>query len=350
MDNNFLKVFQQNLIKEDFTPINFSFHNTDILYFFKQIGNSLYFILPVKDNINYKECFASYEHYVKNNIITQNISNVFWLEIIISENKTNELIDYVTYNSNFNDKIIKLKWLIYLKENQIISKGNQANKLLNISKIIKNSFNEKFNNKSVSETLKAKRQNKSKLLKSKNIHLTLSVIGVLVFIHFYLLSQNLHNKFVDFGSTTPTMFANKEYYRMLTHAFLHSDIYHLSSNCLSIYIFGSRIEKYMGKFNFIFIYFIGIISSSIFSYFFSNSYSIGASGAIFALEGAILYYSLKTKITLDNLDFYYFITLSIIGISSGFFSPNIDNAGHIGGFISGIIVSFIICCFKKKKI
>ncbi|MDE6181630.1 MAG: rhomboid family intramembrane serine protease, partial [Eubacteriales bacterium] len=173
---------------------------------------------------------------------------------------------------------------------------------------------------------------------------------ILVFIHFFTLSKNIHTKIISLGSTTPNMLYNKEYYRILTASFLHSGISHLSSNCLSLYIFGSRVEKYMGKFNFILIYFLGTVSSSLFSCFFSNSYSIGASGAIFALEGAILYYSLKTKRKIDNLDFYVFILLAIVGISSGFLSDNIDNAGHIGGFIAGIITSCIIYFFQRKKV
>lgn len=60
-----------------------------------------------------------------------------------------------------------------------------------------------------------------------------------------------------------------------------------------------------------------------------------------------LSYSIKTKRKIDGLDYFIFIILSILGIFSGFTNNNVDNAGHIGGFISGIIVSYIL--YKKNN-
>ena len=342
MNNNFLQFFHNNLMKEDFFSENFYFENSNIAYFFKELGNNIYIILPLKDSINnYENIFSSFEENLSNNSNLEYINNIFLLEIILSENITEESVKYITYDSNFENKIIKSKWLIDLNENKIIVKGKQANSFLNVNKIIKNSFSNEFNN-NIYENLTTKNND-------SNIYLTLSLIAILFVIHFYSLLKNEHTSLINFFSTTPTMFKDKEYYRVFTAAFLHADISHIASNCLSLYIFGSRIEKYIGKLNFIFIYTIGIIASSIASYFFSNSYSIGASGAIFALEGAILYYSLKLNKKLDGLDSFIFITLAIVGISMGFTRSNIDNSAHIGGFISGIICSYIILLLEKSS-
>ena len=343
MNTYFFENFTQNLINEQFQPINFNFNQLNINLFLKQFGSSLYVVFPSKilnSQIKYLE-EKIMEHYNKTYI-----SKIFFIEILIPNEIDTKIIEYSYFETDFENKLIKLRWLVDTKNEKLIINGNQPNDILNLKKLINSSFKFFENNKSINEMIEENNIKNISKLKSNNINLTLALILILCFIHFYSVLNNLHSLWIFKGSTTPNMFEKGQFYRIFTHAFLHSNISHLLSNCLSLYIFGSRVEKYMGKLNFTIIYLVGIIISFWGSYIFNRGFSIGASGAIFALEGAILYFAIKTKQKVDGLDFIFLLTISIFSISIGLSTPNVDNSAHLFGFLAGIIISFFMCLKK----
>lgn len=117
----------------------------------------------------------------------------------------------------------------------------------------------------------------------------------------------------------------------------------------SLYVTGSQVELIYGKWKYIIIYFTSAIGSSFLSYLFApRSLSVGASGAIFGVFGALLVFAIKeknklSKGTIGNL-------LAVIGLNLyiGLTIPNIDNYGHIGGLITGIVISLILSINKNK--
>lgn len=339
MNSYFFENFSQNLISEQFKPINFNFKNNDIILFFKQIGSNLYIIFPSK--------FLNEETKELDKIIIEKfnktyINKIFFIEILIFEKLDEILIKYSYNYADFENKLIKLIWLVDTKNEKIIINGNQPSDILNIQNLINSAFLNTFNNKSINQMVEENNIKNINNLKSKNIYLTLALILILFSIYIFAFLTNTHLEIIFKVCTTPDMFSKKEFYRIFSHAFFHSNFSHLLSNCLSLYIFGSRVEKYMGKLNFIIIYLLGIIISFLGSYFINKGYSIGASGAIFALEGAILYFVLKENKKVDGLDFNTLLILSIVSIFIGISRPNVDNAAHIFGFFSGIIVAFFI--------
>ena len=134
-----------------------------------------------------------------------------------------------------------------------------------------------------------------------------------------------------------------QWYRLVTVALMHdqtSDLpYHLAFNMLALHSLGTQIESILGRSKFLVIFFISLLAGSITSAYFLpfNGYSVGASGAVFGLFGAILIlgkrYGADMKSTL--------ITVAL-NLAIGFTIPGIDWRAHVGGLIGGAVVTKVL--------
>lgn len=141
-----------------------------------------------------------------------------------------------------------------------------------------------------------------------------------------------------------------EYYRFLTSMFLHSGIMHLASNGVYLYYFGVRSEKLLGTGRFLLLYLLSGICGGLLSVFLGDGYgiSIGASGAIYGLLGAMLILTKKRGSRYTGMNYSTMLFLASTAIFLGFFEPNVDNLGHIGGFLGGMAGFFLFFPRKKK--
>ncbi len=137
-----------------------------------------------------------------------------------------------------------------------------------------------------------------------------------------------------------------EKYRLLTSIFLHGDFFHLLFNMYSLFIIGGgfiQAYNYFGKnanISFILVFLIAGICGSLASYYFNSNDSLGASGAIFGLIGALLAMSIIKGQTEILLSYSYLIVINlVIGFLPG---SNLDNSGHIGGLIGGIGIGTLL--------
>ncbi|MGH4052431.1 MAG: rhomboid family intramembrane serine protease [Clostridium sp.] len=149
------------------------------------------------------------------------------------------------------------------------------------------------------------------------------------------------NVLILLGAKVNTLIAEGQYYRLVTCMFLHGGIVHIGVNMYSLYAIGPMVEKVYGKAKFIAIYFVAGICASIFSYVFSTSVSIGASGAIFGLLGAVLIYAIKSKGKTGNSFIRSILSVIFINIFIGATLPNIDNFAHVGGLLGGMIIAYL---------
>ena len=130
------------------------------------------------------------------------------------------------------------------------------------------------------------------------------------------------------------------YYRLFTGLFLHGSIFHLIFNSYALYVIGSQIESFLGKFKFAVIYLAGGIMGSLFSITFNgNAASIGASGAIFGLMGALVYFGYHYRVYLGNVIKSQIIPLIVFNLVLGFVMTGVDNSAHIGGLIGGTLAT-----------
>jgi membrane associated rhomboid family serine protease len=130
-----------------------------------------------------------------------------------------------------------------------------------------------------------------------------------------------------------------EWWRLISAGFLHGSIIHLLFNVYILWVIGSQLESIVGNIKFVIIYFVSLLGGSVASYLFSpfGSYSIGASGAIFGLMGAMLVVGRKR-----NLDISQITTLVAINIVIGFVLSGIDWRAHLGGLATGAFITWVL--------
>ncbi len=131
-------------------------------------------------------------------------------------------------------------------------------------------------------------------------------------------------------------------WRFLTPMFLHGSIFHIGFNMYALIIIGSELERRFGHWRFLLLYVLGSLGGNVFSFLFSPNPSLGASTAIFGLLGAemVFFYQNRklfgsgARRALQNV-----ITVAAINFLIGL-SPGIDNWGHLGGLMGGLIFTW----------
>src|SRR5699024_4925541 len=124
---------------------------------------------------------------------------------------------------------------------------------------------------------------------------------------------------------------------------------HLLMNMLAVYYLGTLVERIYGSLRFIVIYFLAGIGAGFASFAFTTSVSAGASGALFGLFGALLFFGLIYKrLFLRTIGINLLILIGI-NIVFGFLVPQIDNSAHLGGLITGFIAAGIVHLPKKNQ-
>ncbi|HEX2926241.1 MAG TPA: rhomboid family intramembrane serine protease [Ruminiclostridium sp.] len=145
-----------------------------------------------------------------------------------------------------------------------------------------------------------------------------------------------------FGAKINDLIMQGQYWRFITPMFLHADIVHLAVNSYSLYIIGSQAERIFGRGRFLAIYFVAGFIGSAASFAFSLNSSVGASGAIFGLLGAMLYFSIRRPALLKSSYGANLITMVIINLAYGFMNKQIDNHAHLGGLVGGFLTTGVV--------
>ena len=163
----------------------------------------------------------------------------------------------------------------------------------------------------------------------------LSISLIIIFLLQELTGTLLVKSFALFAP----LVTSGEWWRLISAGFLHGSIIHLLFNVYILWVIGSQLESIVGNIKFIIIYFVSLLGGSVASYLFSpfGSYSIGASGAIFGLMGAMLVVGRKR-----NLDISQITTLVAINIVIGFVLSGIDWRAHLGGLATGAFITWVL--------
>ena len=178
----------------------------------------------------------------------------------------------------------------------------------------------------------------------------LILINIIIFI---LLESNgdstdiLH--LVDWGAKFNQGIADGEWWRIISSMFLHIGFFHLLMNMLALYFLGEVTERIYGSKRFLFIYFAAGIFGGIASFATNSAVAAGASGAIFGLFGALLFFGLHYKRLFFQTMGPNLLIIITINIIFGLTVQQIDNAAHIGGLIGGFLAAQVIHLPKKKE-
>lgn len=185
-------------------------------------------------------------------------------------------------------------------------------------------------------------------LRKEPVTAGLIIINILVFLLVEVSGSSLNTMhMLDCGAAyTPMIVQGGEYYRLFTCMFLHFGIEHLLNNMLVLFVLGSRLEQAIGKIRFLIIYLLGGILGNVISLCFELhtqdfAVSAGASGAVFAVMGAMIYIVIRNKGRVGDLSMRQILVMAAFSLYFGFASTGVDNTAHIGGMFSGFLLAII---------
>ncbi len=177
--------------------------------------------------------------------------------------------------------------------------------------------------------------------------MTYTIIGITVFVYI-LQVVTPYIPFIGFDLPallfikSNALIQSGQIWRLFTPALLHGSITHIGFNMYALFIFGVGLERHFGHKRFLLLYVLGAFSGNVMSFLFSDANSLGASTSIFGLiaaEGILLYqnrrmFAGRFSKAIQNVIFIVAINL-FLGLS-----PSIDNWGHIGGLVGGLMFAW----------
>lgn len=135
-----------------------------------------------------------------------------------------------------------------------------------------------------------------------------------------------------------------EWWRLITPMFLHADLMHIAFNSYALYVFGPQVEALFGYRRFAVIYLLSGVAGAVFSFALSAGASVGASGAIFGLVGALLIYFYRHRKLFGEMGRRRFTEIAVVAGLNLLIGlrPNIDNWGHVGGLFGGSLLTWLL--------
>ncbi len=147
--------------------------------------------------------------------------------------------------------------------------------------------------------------------------------------------------FANYGPAT----LHGQWWRLVTSMFLHGGLLHLAMNAWALYQLAGLFEIWLGPLALLLVYFISGIAGSLASAFITSGPSVGASGAIFGLLGALIGFLLKHRGRLTPQAKSLLMQLvgwAAINVIFGFSVKGIDNAAHLGGCAAGFLCGLLL--------
>ena len=173
--------------------------------------------------------------------------------------------------------------------------------------------------------------------------LVLVIINLLVFIATLIVPE-----LILILGVQPAGFLSRPW-TILTSMFVHAGFWHIFANMLTLYFFGSYLSRLVGNSKFLIVYFGGGILGSILFILLAPPFSVavGASGAIFALAGALVLMRPRLPVVIFPIPIPIPLWVAVIG---GFlilsFFPFVAWQAHLGGLVFGLIAGYI---FRKRE-
>ncbi|MSO27771.1 MAG: rhomboid family intramembrane serine protease [Candidatus Nanopelagicales bacterium] len=130
-----------------------------------------------------------------------------------------------------------------------------------------------------------------------------------------------------------------EWWRLLTGAFLHGSFLHIAFNMYVLFALGPTLERVLGHGRYLLLYVVAALGGSVASYAFSDfqTVSVGASGAIFGLMGALVVAGRRLRYDIKQV-----VILLVINFVIGFIAPGVDWRAHLGGLLTGAAMAAVL--------
>jgi rhomboid protease GluP len=174
---------------------------------------------------------------------------------------------------------------------------------------------------------------------------TVAILALLVLIFVVELRVGAlasREAIVAMGALARERVAAGEYWRLLTAPWLHGSVDHLVGNGIALFILGMVCEAAFGRAQFVMLYVLSGLAGSLVSVAMSAGPSVGASGAIFGLQGAaiVLFRLHRDRLLVrDRRVGFVLIVWALYTVLGGIREPFIDNGAHIGGALGGALIA-----------
>ena len=182
-------------------------------------------------------------------------------------------------------------------------------------------------------------------IRKASLCILLANVVLFVSMEIFSLSHDYSLTYLVFGAQYGPLVDRGEWFRIFTSMFLHAGIIHMVFNSYALYVFGPVVEGIHGPWRFLVFYLTsGAVGNVATQFFYHDSISLGASGAIFGLIGVLFALGLKKDIPMFLRSFTGMSLLPLIAfnILYGFIpGTGINNAAHIGGFLTGMAFGYL---------
>jgi len=134
-----------------------------------------------------------------------------------------------------------------------------------------------------------------------------------------------------------------ELWRFITPVFLHASIWHIAGNMYALYLYGRGLESRFGRGRFLLLYFLSGFAGNVFSFLLTPNPSIGSSTAVFGLLAAEAVFIIQNRQLLGSQAGRALTNLFLIAALNlflGFSTAGIDNYGHLGGILGGVLFTW----------
>jgi membrane associated rhomboid family serine protease len=136
------------------------------------------------------------------------------------------------------------------------------------------------------------------------------------------------------------------YWQLVTSGFAHVEVWHIGFNMVALWFLGPQLEAVLGRTRFLALYFISLLAGSALVYWLADegSATLGASGAIFGLLGALMIVAYKVGGDVRGLMVWLGLNVAIT-----FLFPNVSWQGHLGGFVGGFLVGAVLVYAPRDR-
>lgn len=174
---------------------------------------------------------------------------------------------------------------------------------------------------------------------------TYTLLGLTVFVFLLqILGQALNFDLVTaLGLKYNDFIRQGELWRLVTPVFLHGSILHIAMNMYGLFIFGPSLEMRFGRGRFLLLYFLSAYAGNVLSFLLNPSPALGASTAIFGLIAAEGMYLFQNRQLLSDRGRAQIVNIAVVAgynLLYGLVNARIDNWGHIGGLLGGLIFTW----------
>jgi membrane associated rhomboid family serine protease len=184
--------------------------------------------------------------------------------------------------------------------------------------------------------------------KTLGVTFILIAVNVAVYVYTAILSGDfmvISNPVLEMYGQSNLLVYEGAVWQLFTSLFIHANIVHIAGNMIFLLIFGLRAEEMFDTEQYLLIYFLSGLAGNLLTLVYGpDMISVGASGAIFGIFGAVTVYARRSlgQSIVGALLFAFFLLLINIG-------PEVNILAHVGGLGAGLVIGYVLGTLRQRK-